>query len=344
VDKKDTRTLNQDAQEEIRRQAMRLIEAHKTQTEIAELLGVARTTINRWHKRYKKDGWAALRKRKRGRAVGTDRRLNREQEKEIQKTIVDHTPDQLKMTFALWSRHAVQQLIKDKYGVSYTLQGVGRLLKDWGFTPQRPAKRAIERNDEAVRKWKEEDYPQLAARAKAEKAEIWWADETAAKPECHFRRSFSPKGKTPVIKQSAKRFHSSMISALNNQGKLEWMALKDAMNSETFLTFLKQMIKYRKRKIILIVDNLKVHHSHIVQDWVEANKERIELVFLPAYSPQINPDEYLNNGLKQGLASNQPARDKVQLDAMVEVFMLMLSAVKVHVIAFFRHPEVAYAL
>jgi transposase len=273
VDKKDTRTLNQDAQEEIRRQAMRLIEAHKTQTEIAELLGVARTTINRWLKRYKKDGWAALHKRKRGRAVDTARRLNREQEKEIQKTIVDHTPDQLKMTFALWSRHAVQQLIKDKYGVSYTLQGVGRLLKDWGFTPQRPAKRAIERNDEAVRKWKEEDYPQLAARAKTEKSEIWWADETAAKPECHFRRSFSPKGKTPVIKQSAKRFHSSMISALNNQGKLEWMALKEAMNSETFLTFLKQMIKYRKRKIILIVDNLKVHHSHIVQDWVAANKE-----------------------------------------------------------------------
>jgi transposase len=344
MDKKDARTLNQDAQEQLRRQAMRLIDQGRRQSEVARLLDVSQPTISLWRQRFLKGGWAALRKRKRGREVGTDRRLNREQEKEIQKTIVDHTPDQLKMTFALWSRHAVQQLIKDKYDVSYTLQGVGRLLKDWGFTPQRPAKRAIERNDEAVRKWKEEDYPQLAARAKAEKAEIWWADETAAKPECHFRRSFSPKGKTPVIKQSAKRFHSSMISALNNQGKLEWMALKDAMNSETFLTFLKQMIKYRKRKIILIVDNLKVHHSHIVQDWVEANKERIELVFLPAYSPQINPDEYLNNGLKQGLASNQPARDKVQLDAMVEVFMLMLSAVKDHVIAFFRHPEVAYAL
>jgi len=344
MDKKDARTLNQDAQEQLRRQAMRLIDQGRRQSEVARLLDVSQPTISLWRQRFLKGGWAALRKRKRGREVGTDRRLNREQEKEIQKTIVDHTPDQLKMTFALWSRHAVQQLIKDKYDVSYTLQGVGRLLKDWGFTPQRPAKRAIERNDEAVRKWKEEDYPQLAARAKAEKAEIWWADETAAKPECHFRRSFSPKGKTPVIKQSAKRFHSSIISALNNQGKLEWMALKDAMNSETFLTFLKQMIKYRKRKIILIVDNLKVHHSHIVQDWVEANKERIELVFLPAYSPQINPDEYLNNGLKQGLASNQPARDKVQLDAMVEVFMLMLSAVKDHVIAFFRHPEVAYAL
>lgn len=348
MDKKDARTLSQDAQEQLRRQAMRLIDQGKNQSEVARLLDVSQPTMNIWRQRFLKGGWAALRKRKRGRAVGTDRRLNaeqeQEQEKEIQKTIVDKTPDQLKMTFALWSRHAVQQLIKDRYGVSYTLQAVGQILDRWGFTPQRPAKCAIERNDEAVKRWREAQYPQVAARAKAEKAEIWWGDETAAKPECHFRRSYSPMGKTPVIKQSAKRFHSSMISALNNQGRLEWMALKEAMNSEMFLTFLKQLIKFRKRKIILIVDNLKVHHSKLVQAWVEANKERIELVFLPAYSPQINPDEYLNNGLKQGLASKQPARDKVQLDAMVSVFMLMLSAVKEQVIAFFRHPEVAYAL
>jgi len=344
VDEKDTRTLNQDAQEEIRRQAMRLVGNGKSKTEVASLLGVGRSTVSRWFSRYKDGGWAVLRKRKRGRAVGTDRRLSAEQEKEVQKTIVDHTPDQLKMAFALWSRRAVQQRVMDKYGIRYTLQGIGKLLKDRGFTPQRPAKRAIERNDEAVKKWKELEYPQLAARAKAEKAEIWWADETAAKPECHFRRSYSPKGKTPVVRQSAKRFHSSMISALNNHGKLEWMALADAMNSETFLIFLQQMIKYRKRKIILIVDNLKVHHSKSVAQWCDANRERIELVFLPAYSPQINPDEYLNNGLKQFLASKPPAKDKPQLNAMLEVFMLRLSAVKKRVQAFFWHPEVAYAV
>jgi transposase len=303
--KTDARTLSQDAQEQIRRQAMRLIDQGRSQSDVARLLDISKQTMSLWRKRYLQGGWPALRKRKRGRAV--------------------------------------QELIRAKFGVSYTLQGVGKLLKDWGFTPQRPAKRAIERNDEAVRKWKEVEYPQLAVRAKAEKAEIWWADETAAKPECHFRRSYSPKGKTPVVRQSAKRFHSSMISALNNQGKLEWMALKDPMNSELFLTFLKQMIKFKRRKVILIVDNLKVHHSKLVTEWCEANKERIELVFLPAYSPQINPDEYLNNGLKQALASQQPPKNKPQLDAMVEVFMLLLSAVKQHMMAFFRHPEVAYA-
>ena len=344
MEKKDARTLNQEAQEQLRRQAMRLIDQGKSQTEVAKLLDISPPTVNRWRGRYLKGGWAALRKRRRGRTVGTDRRLNKAQEKEVQRTIVDKTPDQLKMTFALWSRRAVRQLVMDRFGIPYTLQGIGKLLKDWGFTPQRPARRAIERNDEAVKRWKETEYPQLAARAKAEKAEIWWADETAAKPECHFRRSYSPKGKTPVVRQGAKRFHSSMISALNNQGKLEWMALKDAMNSEIFLIFLKQMIKYRRRKVILIVDNLKVHHSKPVTEWCDANKKRIELVFLPSYSPQINPDEYLNNGLKQSLATNPPARDKSHLDAMVWVFMRLLACTHERVMAFFRHPDAAYAL
>ena len=344
MDKTDARTLNQQAQEEIRRRAIRLVEAHKTQKEVAELLDVGRTTVNRWVSRYRKDGWKALKMRKRGRAVGTDRRLKKEQAEEIRKLIVDHTPDQLKMPYALWSRRAACQLVSERYGISYTIQRMGAILKEWGFTPQRPAKRAIERNDVAVKRWKEEEYPQMVKKAKAEKAEIWWADETAAKPECHFRRSYSPKGKTPVVRQSAKRFHSSMISAINNRGKLEWMALKDAMNSETFLIFLKQMIKYRRRKVILIVDNLKVHHSKPVTQWCEANKDRIELVFLPAYSPQINPDEYLNNGLKQNLADKPPARDKIQLDARVWVFMQLLSFARQRVMAFFRHPDALYAM
>ncbi len=100
------------------------------------------------------------------------------------------------------------------------------------------------------------------------------------------------------------------------------------------------MIKFRKRKIILIADNLKVHHRTPVATWCEANKERIELVFLLAHSPQLNPDEYLNIGLKQYLASKPPPKNKPQIDSMVNVFMLLLSAVKKHVQAFFHYPDV----
>jgi len=140
--------------------------------------------------------------------------------------------------------------------------------------------------------------------------------------------------------ESTKCAHSSMINALNNQGKLEWMALRDPMNRGFFLSFLRKMIKYRKRKNVLIVNDLKLLHGRVVQEWVEVDRERIELVFLPACGPQINHDEYLNNGLKQVLTSKRPMSSSMP---QVKVFMLMLSDVKKHVLALFHHTEDAYA-
>ena len=340
---RDARMLSQDAQEELRRQAIRAIKSGKTQTRVAEELGVHQPTVNRWWKRYQSGGWSAVKKRKRGRAPGTDRKLTAEQESHIQKMIVDKTPDQLKMRFALWSREAVRQLIIREFGVDYSIKTMSEVLRRWGFTPQRPVKKAYEQRPAEVKKWLEESYPEVEARAKAEKAEIWWGDETAVKPECHFRRGYSPKGKTPVVRQPAKRFHSSLISAINNSGKMQWMALDQALNAEIFVKFLKQLIKYRKRKIILVVDNLRVHHSRIVKQWLEKHKDRIELVYLPAYSPDLNPDEYLNNDLKQSITKEQVPRDKPELDAMVWVKMTLLETATEKIRAFFRHPLVRYA-
>lgn len=340
---RDARTLNQDAQEEVRRQAVRMLKAGKTQTEVSANLGVHQPTVNRWWKRYKAGGWAALRKKKRGRKTGSDRKLTAEQEIELQKIITDKTPDQLKMSFALWSREAVRQLILDRYGIDYALQTLSTILKRWGFTPQRPLKRAYEQRPAEVKQWMEESYPEVQKKARQENAEIWWSDETAVKPECHYRRGFSPRGKTPVVRQSAKRFHSGLISAINNQGKMQWMALKEAINAESFIKFLKQLIKHRKRKIYLVVDNLRVHHSWPVKAWLEEHAHRIELVFLPSYSPELNPDEYLNNHLKQTMTKEDVPRDKDDLDAIVSVKMFLLEAKKYLIRSFFQHPAVQYA-
>ncbi|MEM1223776.1 MAG: IS630 family transposase [Verrucomicrobiota bacterium] len=339
----DTRTLSQDAQEELRRQAIRGLKAGKKQVDLARDLGVHQPTISGWWKRYKEDGWVALKKRKRGRVEGSGRKLTPEQEKAIQKEIVDKTPDQLKMRFALWNREAVRQLIMDRFGIEYGLQAMSTVLARWDFTPQRPLKKAYEQRPAEVKKWMEETYPKVEKKAKAERAEIWWGDETAIKPECHFRRSYSPKGVTPVVRQSAKRFHSSLISAVNNQGKMEWMPLEEAINSDIFLKFLGQLIKFRKRKIILIVDNLRVHHSRPVKEWLKKNENRIELVFLPAYSPELNPDEYLNNYLKQTVTAAERHTDKDELDATVSVKMFLLRIRKHVVKSFFSHPSVQYA-
>ena len=340
---RDARTLTQDAQEEIRRQAIRMLKQGKKKVRVAEELGVYPTTLTRWWQRYEKGGWNALKKKKRGPRHGENRKLSSEQETHMQKLIVDKTPDQLKMRFALWSREAVRQLIMREFGVEYNLKTMSEVLRRWGFTPQRPVKKAYEQRPQEVKKWLDQTYPKLEGRAKEEKAEIWWGDETAVKPECHFRRSYSPKGKTPVVRQPAKRFHSSLISAINNQGKMQWMALDEALNADLFLKFLRQLIKYRKRKIILIVDNLRVHHAYKVKEWLVKKKQRIELVYLPAYSPDLNPDEYLNNDLKQSVTSEEVPLKKSDLDAIVEIKMFMLSIRPKRIKSFFRHPSVQYA-
>jgi len=322
---------------------MKLLRSGKTKAEVSRLLEVNRVTVSRWSKRYQEGGWAALKKGKRGRPIGQSKLLNPEQITEMKRLLVDKTPDQMKLKFALWSREAVRQVIKERYGVDYALQTISVLLKEWGFTPQRPIKRAYEQHPAEVKKWLEETYPKIAAKAKKENAEIYWGDETAVKPEPHVRRGFSPKGQTPVVREPAKRFHSSLISAINNQGKMQWMALSRALDAELFIDFLKRLIKHRKRKIYLIVDNLRVHHSKLVKAWLEEHKARIELFYLPSYSPELNPDEYLNNTLKQTISRHQASRDKSSLDAEVDWAMLMFEVEPEMVRKCFHHPNVRYA-
>ena len=342
MQKRDARMLSQEAQEEVRRRAIKMLQKGRTQQAVADELEVNRSRVNRWWKRYQEGGWAALKKRKRG-PKGSSRKLTPQQEDEVQQLIAEKTPDQLKLQYALWTREAVGNLIKERYGVVYAMQSLSVVLKRWGFTPQRPLKRAYEQRPAEVQRWMKESYPVIEAKAKAEGAEIWWGDETAVKPEAHVRRSFAPKGQTPVVRQPAKRFCSALISAINNQGKMQWMALKEALNADIFLNFLRQLIKNRKRKIILIVDNLRVHHARLVKQWLEAHQERIEVYYLPSYSPELNPDEYLNNDLKQNLHKDGVPKDKTQLDAKVSVAMFMLQGRPQKVRSFFRHPKVNYA-
>lgn len=342
MDKRDARLLSPEAQQELRRQAIKMLKKGRKQNVVAEELEVSRQRVNGWWKRYREGGWDALRARKRG-PKGGSRKLTSEQELEVQRLIADKTPDQLKLKYALWTREAVGKLIKERYGVVYAMQSLSDVLKRWGFTPQRPLKRAYEQRPEQVEAWMQETYPSIKAKAKAEHAEIWWGDETAVKPEAHVRRSYAPKGKTPVVRQPAKRFHSSLISAINNQGKMQWMALQEPLNVDTFIKFLRQLIKFRKRKIILIVDNLRVHHAKLVKAWLERHKDRIEVYYLPSYSPELNPDEYLNNDLKQNLHRDGVPKDKSQLDAKVSVAMFMLEGRPKKVRAFFQHPKVKFA-
>lgn len=339
----DTRTLKQEVQEQIRYQAVRLRKRGKKYKEIGEILGVSYSSVCEWCKAYEKEGIKGIRRKKRGRKVGSCRTLNADQEKQIRKLIQDKCPDQLKLSFALWTRIAVQQLIKQLWDIEMPIRTVGEYLKRWGFTPQKPFRKAYEQNPKAVKKWLDEQYPAITQRAKKEGAEIQWGDETGLCNDSYHGRSYAPRGKTPAIRLSAKCKRINLISTVTNQGKVRFMIYKDRMNADTFIKFMKRLIKDTDRKIFLVLDNLKVHHSYKARDWLLQHTEQIEVFFLPSYSPELNPDEYLNCDLKAGVHSGPPARSKEQLTSKALSHLRKLQKMPKRVIKYFKHPKIAYA-
>ena len=275
--------------------------------------------------------------------MGAERHLSRDQERDIRRKIVDRFPEQLKLDFALWTREAVRGLILQETGIDMPIRTVGEYLKRWGFTPQKPAKFAYERREEHVKAWLENSYPAIHERAKREKAEIYWGDETGMKAGDIQGRGYSPRGVTPVVNASAKYESLSMISAITNRGRIHWMIVDGSVNSEWFIEFLDRLCKSTTRKIFLILDNLRVHHSKLVKQWLEGREKKIELFFLPPYSPDLNPDEHVNADMKQGVGSKAPTRAKADLQRNIETHMSMLETNPNRIRRYFEDPTIKYA-
>jgi transposase len=318
-----------------------LYKADKPYREIGEILGLHLTTIARWLN--PKHGSRTVGFKKRGRRLGEQRTLAIEQEILIMELIRDKTPDQMKLPFALWTRKAIRDLISRLFGIRIPIRTMGEYLKRWGYTPQRPLKRAYEQRPKEIQEWLDTRYPEICTRAKKENAEIHWGDETGVNNQDHYGRSYSPKGQTPVVRVRAKRHSLSMISAITNQGTVRFMVYKGGMNVDTFKRFLGRLIKDNYRKVYLIVDNLRVHHSYALDNWLEEHKDDIELFFLPSYAPERNPDEYLNNDLKKSIENNPIVSSTHELVQNVVSHMRMLQKLPERVMSYFNHHYVAYA-
>lgn len=343
MEREDFRKVDDKTRSNYRKQAIRLIKQGKKKGDIAIMFGVNKNTISNWFKSYEQRGEKGFVSKKKGVKSEDKKLLNEDQEKAIQKMIVDKMPEQLKLDFALWTRKAVKELVEQEFGVVVAITTMGDYLRKWGFTPQKPKKMAYEQCPKKVQKWLDEEYPAIKAEAKKEDAEIYWGDETGVKNQCNHGRSYAPKGKTPVKKSMSKRFSVNMVSAITNQGKVQFMIYSENMNADKFIEFMGQLIKSSTRKVYFIVDNLRVHHSKIVKQWVEKNKEKIALFFIPSYSPERNPDEYLNCDLKQGLSAKKSPKNKETLQQNVQNHMSMLSENPDRIVKYFKHQSIEYA-
>ena len=344
MDKEDARYQTLEQLHERRKQVVRLHKKDHGIMTIVEITGLSYPTVRRTIDLYKGGGWPAIRPADRGRELGDARLLSSEQEALVRKTICDKRPEQLKMDFCLWSRAAVMQLIKRECGIEMGVRTVGKYLKRWGFTPQKPIKKAYEQRPEAVQAWLDDHYPAIEAQAKAQGGEIHWGDETALVNTDVRGRSYAPAGKTPeVFTVGGTRHKLSMIATVTNQGKARWMIIDDAFNADKLIEFLEALIKDAGKKVFLILDNLRVHHSKPVKAWLAERVSQIEVFYLPSYSPELNPEERLNADLKQAMGKKVPVRTKAKLREAANEHMLMIEQSPERVKSFFGDPKVKYA-
>ena len=339
----DMRKLPAAAQEERRRQVIGLRQRGLAYREIAEQVGLSRTGVFNICRRFAAEGAAGLVSKPRGRKPGEQRLLDAAQEAEVQDLIRRHTPDELGLPFALWSRAAVGMLIARRCGVELAVRTVGKYLARWGFTAQKPIRRAYERDPAAVRRWLRRDYPEIAARAKQARSVVAWGDETGLRSDDVRGRSYAPRGRTPVVRVCHKRAGLSLISAVTNRGELRWMVVDGAVNAPTFIRFLERLIREARRKVFLILDRLKAHRARLTRDWLAEHGSEIEAFYLPAYSPDLNPDEGVHADLKQAVPRKAPARSKQQLKRAAVGHMRSLSRRPQRIRAIFRHPQFRYA-
>ena len=308
---KDFRSLLPQAQEDLRVKAVKAVLGGRTRQEVGELFGVTRQSVGDWVKRYRQKGAKGLKAQARGRRRGS--RLKPWQAAQIVRAIMDKHPDQLKLPFYLWTREAVALLIERRFGFPVSIWTAGRYLARWGFTPQKPVRRAFERDPEKVRRWLDQEYPAIRRQAKREKAVIYWGDQMGLRWDHAVGRPFSRQGHTPVVPGTGQRFGYNMISAMTNRGRISFMVFKGRFRIPVFRTFLTRLARQAPHRIFLIIDGHPVHRSAKIKAWLAARKHRIRLFFLPGYSPELNPDEVLNQDVKSNAVGRRRARNQPEL-------------------------------
>jgi transposase len=318
-----------------------IVQEGKSQSETARTFGVSRMAVSNWMKTYRQKGFRGLKSKPHGRPKRS--LLAGHEAATCVRWITHHTPDRLGLPFALWTREAVGQLLDKRFDLSVSVWTVGRYLKQWNLTPQKPARRAYEQDPKAVQRWLEEDYPEIRRQAQIEGAEIPWGDEMGLRSDHQAGTSYAPKGRTPVIPGTGKRFRFNLISTITNRGKLAFMIFEQNFCGDVMLEFLRRLLRHVQRKVFLIVDEHPVHLSKKVKSWVKKHRDRIRLFFLPGDSPERNPDEYLNQDVKTNAVGRERPCNKQEMANLVRSYLRSTQKQPEIVQSYFHHHAVTYA-
>jgi transposase len=339
----DARHLSDEALQILRLRALRGIELGFSEVDLAELLGVCHETISRWWTSYAAAGLDSLPGGRTGRPLGSGRFLSDQQAERIKELIDNNSPDKVGLAHALWTRRAVRDLIRKEFNSDVAERTAGQYLRRWGYTSKKPARHAHKQKPDEVEQWLEETYPAIEDLAAEEDAEILWTDEVGVAADHHPGYGYAREGERATMEVPKPHIRVNQITAISNEGSVRFMTYKGSLNAAVFLVFLSKLIEGATRKILLIADRLQAHKTPEVTAWIEAHKDKIEVFYLPPYSPEMNPVEYLNNDMKGEVNKAGLPDDRGTLHTRIMTFMNNLARVPKHVISYFLHPCVQYA-
>jgi transposase len=335
----DGRKLDHQTLESLRLRAVEQIQAGAHPEDIATALGMARSTVFGWLAKYREGGQDALRARP---VPGRPRKLTGVQMRKVYELIVGRDPRQLQFAFALWTRDMVRELIRRELGVALSAVSVGRLLRALGLSPQRPLWRASQQNPDLVAAWKQTEYPTIRAQAAQVGATIYFADEAGIRSDYHAGTTWAPVGQTPVVRTTGTRHSVNLISAVTPTGQLRFAVLDGTLDGPKFIEFCRKLLHDTPGPVFLIVDGHPVHHAKVVTRFVEATEGRLRLFFLPPYSPQLNPDEWVWKNVKHDRVGRAGIRDEKDLKAKALSALHRLQKLPHVIRGFFSDPELRY--
>src|SRR5438552_10028022 len=337
----DGRTLDHKTLEHLRITAVRrVVQDGDAPSEVIASMGLYRTSIYRWLNGYEEGGWEALVEKI---AQGPEPKLEERQRQQVKRWILGKDPRQYGFDFGLWSRRIVQALIKERMRVGLGLTAVGRLLASLDITPQKPLRRAYERDPQAVEFWIQKTYPALRRRAKRLRAKIFFLDEAGFQSDPPLGRTYGLKGKTPEVVTSGQRQSLNVISAVNARGEFWAATYTGKLNAEAFVAFLQNFMKGRSGKTFLVIDGHPAHTAKLVDCYLETMEGRLELHRLPSYAPDLNPDEFVWAHMKKNGVSKKPLKQNESLLKRVQKDLVSIRDNRALVRSFFCAESVLYA-
>jgi transposase len=338
--KNDARHLTHNELTELRKRGVTAVQDGQRVALVAKVLGVQKSTLFGWLARYRRGGWNALDARKRG---GRPPKLTAKIMEWIYNTVTMNDPRQMKFPFALWTSLMVVELIWRQFHIRLSKASVCRLMNQLGLSPQKPLWRAFQKDPERIEKWVKEEYPRICTLARKQKADIFFGDEAGVRSDFHSGKTWAIRGKTPIVTTTGARFGCNMISAVSPRGTMRFMFIEGKFNAEVFIDFLKRLIHNWLRKVFLIIDGHPVHKSVAISNFVTSTEGRLQLFFLPPYSPELNPDEQVWNHLKNNGVGKQPVTGPDQLKSLVLSHLRKIQKLPALVRSFFGMPETIYA-